>query len=300
MIPSSFPKIMQLGLKPIKDIFVDEVEITEKLDGSQFGFGLVDGQLKMRSKGTEIFVGQVQDLFIPVVDYITSIKDRLPDNVFFYGETLKRPKHNTLCYSSVPKNHFSMFGAYDIKDDDWYLYSGLENYANELDVDVVPLIFKGYIERDNTNIDNFLDRESYLGGAKIEGFVVKNYSKQTRIAQDIYTPFMAGKYVSEAFKEVHRDRWKDEETKNGKWAAFCKMYQTQARWDKAIIHLKEKGELLDDPKDIGRLLKEINFDIELEEKEIVKEYLWSVHKKELISAATRGFPEYYKQRLLND
>ena len=43
-----------MGDKQISDLFDGEVEITEKLDGSQFGFGRVDGELVIRSKGREI------------------------------------------------------------------------------------------------------------------------------------------------------------------------------------------------------------------------------------------------------
>lgn len=46
---SAFPKILHLGDKAIRDIFDEEVEITEKVDGSQFGFGIVEGELIIRS-----------------------------------------------------------------------------------------------------------------------------------------------------------------------------------------------------------------------------------------------------------
>jgi hypothetical protein len=303
MIPSSFPKIMQLGLKPVQSIFQDEVEITEKLDGSQFACGLVDGELKFRSKGCEIFDGQVQDLFIPVVEYIKSIKHLLHNNVFLYGETFKKPKHNTLCYDTIPTHHFALFGVYDLTMDHWYGYEGIISIARAIDIDVVPLLFKGKIASDCTIknvLEEFLDRTSYLGGAKVEGVVIKNYSRQMCIAKDIYTPFMAAKYVSESFKEVHRGRWNSEERPSGKWESFCATYNSTARWDKAVIHLQERGLLTDSPKDIGLLLREINNDIENEEKNIICNFLWNIHKKELLSAATKGLAEYYKQRLITD
>ena len=46
----SFPKIFELGTDYISLIADNEVEITEKIDGSQFVFGKIDGNLMTRSK----------------------------------------------------------------------------------------------------------------------------------------------------------------------------------------------------------------------------------------------------------
>lgn len=45
----SYPKVYNLGHSAIKDLFHDEVVIQEKLDGSQFSFGIVDGEFRRRS-----------------------------------------------------------------------------------------------------------------------------------------------------------------------------------------------------------------------------------------------------------
>jgi len=47
---NAFPKIFAIGTDYISNIFDDEVEITEKIDGSQFAFGKVNGELFMRIK----------------------------------------------------------------------------------------------------------------------------------------------------------------------------------------------------------------------------------------------------------
>ena len=41
----SYSKVYQIGHKVIRDIFNDEVLIEEKIDGSQFSFGVIDGVL---------------------------------------------------------------------------------------------------------------------------------------------------------------------------------------------------------------------------------------------------------------
>jgi nitrous oxidase accessory protein len=49
----------------------------------------------------------------------------------------------------------------------------------------------------------------------------------------------------------------------------------------------------------GILLKEIMKDIESEEKETIKNFLWGEFGKELLRHSIRGFPEYYKEKLLS-
>ena len=54
---TEFPKIFSLGTKYIVDIFDSPVEVTEKLDGSQFTFAKVNDILYYRSKGQMLYDG---------------------------------------------------------------------------------------------------------------------------------------------------------------------------------------------------------------------------------------------------
>ena len=67
---------------------------------------------------------------------------------------------------------------------------------------------------------------------------------------------------------------------------------------KAVQHLAEKGELTNSPTDIGNLLKEIKNDITAEEMDIIKEFLFKEFGQELLRHACGGFPEWYKQQLV--
>ena len=111
MSTGPFPKILHIGDKQISSLFDDEVEITEKVDGSQLGFGKVNGRLFIRSKGRELDLDNPDGMFKLGVEYVRSIEDKIPDNHTFYGEYLQKPKHNTLAYDRVPKNNISLFGA---------------------------------------------------------------------------------------------------------------------------------------------------------------------------------------------
>jgi hypothetical protein len=293
---SSFPKLFAIGTEYIHSLFDEPVEITEKLDGSQFGFGKTeDGDVFCRSKGKIQHIDAPDKMFQQGADYVKSIADKLPEGVTFYGEYLQKPKHSTLAYDRIPTNHIALFGIKYADGHYEHDYSVLADRAAELGIDVVPLIYAGKVDTPGELKAN-LERESYLGGQKIEGFVVKRYTPW--MFGSIVMPLMGGKYVSEAFKEVHRESWKSDNTDGGKWGRVIESFHTSARWHKAAMHLDERGELEHSPRDIGKLMKEVRLDIEAESKEEIKEQMWSIFKEQLLKRATAGLPEWYKQQLL--
>lgn len=294
---SAFPKIFAIGSPHIPHLFHDEVEVTEKIDGSQFVFGKIDGELVMRSKGAMLVAEAPQAMFKEAVEYVVSIAHKLPNNIVYYCEYLQKPKHNILAYDLIPTNHLALFGCATIAGEFITSYDGLYKEAQLLNISVVPLLFRGKID-DHEQLSNLLDTESMLGGQKIEGVVVKNYTPFLLGGQVINVT--SGKYVSERFKELHQKNWSKEHTKGGAWDVFCSQFNSPARWEKAILHLKEVGELEHSPRDIGKLIKEIQDDITSEEKESIMRMLWQLHKDDVMRAAIRGFPEWYKQQLMED
>jgi hypothetical protein len=295
---TAFPKIFAIGTDYIRDIFLEDVEITEKVDGSQFVFGKIKGEVSMRSKGCIQYAEKYDKMFTEAVEYVKVIEHLIPDNTIFYCEYLQSPKHNTLCYERTPKNWLCLFGIAGIDQKFNDKYEVLVEWANKLDIDVVPLLYRGKVSN-IAELEKLLETDSYLGKSKIEGFVVKNYYRPFLLGgQPI--PIMAGKYVSEAFKEVHRAGWTSENTGIGKWQTFKDSFRTEARWEKAIQHLKEKGEYTGTPRDIGKLLKEIQEDIKAEEIETIKAFLWKEFGQEVLRNACGGFPEWFKKKLMSE
>jgi len=290
-----FPKIFAIGTDYIRDIFKHNVEITEKLDGSQFVWGKFDDKLCLRSKGTTLYPEHPEKMFSLGIEYISSIQDRLPEGIIFYAEYLKTPSHNTLKYNRIPKNHLMLFGAADTTELFVSDYVQLQEYADLFDIECVPLIYQGNVKSPDFLL-GLMERESVLGGSHIEGVVVKNYTAKFLLGGQPM-PLMAGKFVSEKFKEVHRG-WEKKNTGKGKWETFKDSYKTEARWQKAVQHLAERGELTNSPTDIGNLLKEIKNDIAAEEMEIIKNFLWAEFGTEVLRHACGGFPEFYKQLLM--
>lgn len=296
MSTGPFPKILHIGDKQIASLFDGPVEITEKVDGSQLGFGKEYGQLFVRSKGKEQDLDNPDKMFVDAVEYIKTIKDRLPDNYAFYGEYLQKPKHNTLAYDRIPKNHIALFGVYDYETKEFYNYEAIKTWAEILGVDAIPMVFQGMATPDMV-LPLVKDRVSYLGGQNIEGVVVKAY-KPWMFLNQIPLTVMSGKYVTEAFKEVHHKNWKAENTGKGRLEVAALQYRSEARWNKAIQHLRDAGELTGTPKDIGPLIKEVKRDVIEEEKEAIKAELWSIFGEQFTKAATDGLPQWYKEKIV--
>lgn len=277
-----------------------QVELTEKLDGSQFAFGKDEsGNFSYRSKGTMIHPDNVPKLFRPAVDHVISIQDRIPNKTVFYCETLASPRHNTLAYSRVPKNHLALYGVTDfqrtkslaISRDDYI------KWADMLEIEPIPVLAVCKLDSLNQLADpKLLNRESALGGALIEGVVAKQYDTPFEFSGMVF-PFTALKYVSEQFKEKHRDN-PDWTPQVDKLQNLFAQYKTDARWHKAVQHLRDDGKLTHSPKDIGPLMKELAEDLELECKEEFKEELYRLYRKQWIAKVQSQFPDWYKKELL--
>ncbi len=309
---SAFPKIYALGKVDIQDIFKTEVEITEKVDGSQFVFGVDEkiGEIVFRSKGKEMFFEDHAKMFNKAVEYLkeyeTTIKKVLAPGTYVCAEYLQKPKHNVLAYERVPNHNLIVFGVREAGNY-WTSYDQIASLATLIGLEMVPLLHKGTL--DMTRVDkgnggysyvgyDFLKRiletvPSVLGGDfGLEGVVVKNYEQRTRFGDPT---ICCGKYVRESFKERHEKEWK---TGGDTVQEFINSFRSEARWRKAVQHLQEKGELEGSPRDIGKLMREINVDIHKEEEEEIKNFLFKHFVKEITRKAGAGFPEWYKDQLL--
>lgn len=296
MTTAAFPKILHIGDKQLSTLFDGEVEITEKVDGSQLGFGKVNGELFVRSKGKEQDLDNPDMMFIQGVEHVKTISSLIPDNFTLYGEYLQKPKHNTLAYDRIPNHHIAIFGVYNQETREFYDYDTITEWAEKLKVDAIPLLFRGKASPEMV-LEMVKEKVSYFGGQNIEGVVVKAY-KPWLFLNQIPLSVMSGKYVTEAFKEVHNKSWKAENTGKGKLEVAISQYRSEARWNKAVQHLRDNGQLTGSPRDIGELIKEVRKDISEEEKEAIKASLWSIFKNDFLGHATSGLPEWYKEKLV--
>lgn len=203
-----------------------------------------------------------------------------------------KPKHNVLAYDKTPDGHIIIFDI-STGDQEYLPYDEKVSEASKLGFQTVPVLFYGMVQS-LEHLMCFLDKESILGGAKIEGFVIKNYA---RYGAD--KKVLMAKHVSEKFKEVHRKTFKSNNPNQGDILTRLKeTYRTEARWQKAIQHLQEAGVLENSPRDIGKLIKEVQADVMEECKEEIKQALWKWAWPKINRAIIAGLPEWYKELLL--
>lgn len=287
----SYPSIFALGHRAVENLFSGPVTIEEKVDGSQFSWGLFDGELRARSKGQQLVMDAPEKMFNKAVELVVALKPLLHDGWTYRGEFLRSPHHNALTYSRVPKGHVVLFDI-NTGEEEYMLEREKKEEAERLGLEVVPTF--NVVVSGVDQIIALLENESFLGGTKIEGVVVKNYS-----LFGLDKKVLMGKYVSEAFKEVHNKTWHVTNPRRSdvvQW--LVSRYKTDARWEKGIQHLREQGVITDSPKDIGPIMKEIQADIQKECEDEIKAKLFEWAKPHILRGALAGFPLWYKDQLL--
>lgn len=313
----SYPSIYNLGHRAVRDLLNVPHVIEEKVDGSQFSFGLLSNhedhsedilageplyvseefELRVRSKGAVMLVGAPEKMFTKAVESVKERAHLLHRNWTYRAEYLAKPKHNTLAYDRIPIGHLVIFDV-STGDNEWLGPAEKRNEAERIGLECVPTLASSPSGATTTleTLRVLLDtHQSFLGGQLIEGVVIKPLV-------ELYGPdhkTLMGKFVSERFKEAHREAWKVTSPNSGDVLdQLCRRFKTEGRWLKAIQHLREAGQLQEAPQDIPALLAEIQRDLGQEEKEEIQKLLWKWAWPHVARNVTRGFPEFWKETLL--
>lgn len=291
----AYPSIFSMGHRALAELLSGPVYVEEKVDGSQFSFAVNEhGEVLARSKGATLHVDAPEKMFSKAIETVQAIASVLHPGWTYRAEYLAKPKHNTLSYSRIPERCVIVF---DINTgEECYLpYEEKRAEAERVGLECVPLLYKGMIP----SVDffrGFLDRDSVLGGTKIEGVVVKP------VGYGLYgadKKALIGKFVSEQFKEQNQGNWKvDNQGPREITEKIAETVATPARWTKAVQHLRELGQIQDSPKDIGKCLAMIQHDVEKECREDIAQMLWDWAWPQIRRKSSYGFPEWYKDQLL--
>ncbi len=289
----SYASIFNLGHGALRGLNEVTVYVEEKVDGSQFSFGVFDGEVKCRSKNNQLIVDAPDKMFGKAVEAVLARKDLLHDGWTYRGEYLSRPKHNALTYGRTPQDNIIIFDV-NTAQETYMSWDEKNREAGRINLECVPLLYEGLLDYDK--LKALLDTDSVLGGQKIEGVVIKQNPVQL-YAKD--GKALIAKFVSEAFKEVHASNWKISNPKQGDiLEVLGASLATEARWRKAAQHLREAGRLEDSPRDIGLLIKEIPDDILSDSEGQLKQALWDWAWPRLRRKSVGGVAEWYKQQLL--
>ena len=293
----SYPTIYNLGHPAVAELTKGPVIVEEKVDGSQISFGLDEnGDIQMRSKGATLNVVAPEGMFQRAVMSVMARKKQLRPGVVYRGEYLNTPHHNALTYDRVPNGNIIIFDV-GLPNEAYYTPEEKRALSKEIDMECVPVLFRGVIS-DVQQFRDMLETQSVLGGQKIEGVVIKpeHYDLFGRDKK----PLM-GKFVSEAFREVHTKTWDSEHRTKGPTDILQMLrdtYAMPARWNKAVQHLRDAGQLTNSPKDIGNLLKEVQDDTAKECEDEIKAQLFAWCWPQLRRSIVYGLPEWYKEELL--
>lgn len=287
----SYPSIYALGHSALEGMMDGPVLVEEKVDGSQFSFGVLVGEIVVRSKRKQMLIDAPEKMFTAAVETVRSIAPLLRPGWVYRGEFLRSPNHNTLAYERIPTNHLVLFDV----------CPGLETYltaqekadeAARLGLEVVPSFFHGIVSSTD-QLSELLQTDSFLGGCKIEGVVLKRYDM---FGMD--KKVLMAKFVSENFKERHKVAWK--ESNPGRKDVVERLIvelATEARFAKAAQHLRDDGTLTGSPRDIGQLIKEVQADVSKEEHDYIAQELYKWAWPQIRGALTRGLPQWYKDEL---
>lgn len=290
----SYPKVHALGHRYVKDIFKSEVVIQEKIDGSQISFGMINGQLRIKSKSVELVIDAPDKMFSLAVERIKAVEHLLTPGWTYRGEYLKKPCHNALTYATTPLNNIIIFDI-NVGHEEYLDIELLKDNCEKLRFECVPNFFRGIIENP-MDIPEMIKKTSYLGDVDMEGVVIKNYNM---FGED--KKILMAKYVCESFKEINNAAQRKVNPSKGDIIQFIiASLRNEARWLKVIQHLKESGALDHSPKDIGLLMKELDKDIREECEDFIKEELYKWAFPTIIRGARSGFPEWYKQYLIEE
>jgi hypothetical protein len=295
-----YPKIRPVGHRDIQDLLHGPVVVQEKIDGSNFAFGrTLDGELfcLSRARKLDLSEGAVGQFGPAVKHVLDAAAHKIPNGKLYRCEYLQKPHHNVLAYGRVPKGHLVLFEVEQeiacesytsIVCDDAQLHSIAEDFG----IDAAQQIATLNIGRGgslNELFEAWSKQESMLGG-EIEGVVIKNYHKT-----DAHGNILIGKMVRKEFKEVHKHKATAEKTDPA--YDIGARFGGPARWRKAVQFLRDCDGLQGEMMDMPLLMKRVRQDVELEEKDAIKELLWQHYRKNVLGATTKGLAEWYKGEL---
>lgn len=281
-----YGKVHHINHRDAKDALAGpEVVIQEKIDGSQFSFGVQDGELHCRSKGKALDLDAPEAMFASAVKTARDLYERglLAEGVRFRAEAVYKPRHNVLTYDRVPEGGMVVFDV-----DDRGPATGM---VIALGLQPVAELFRGSPKGARAYLDEgeWADVESMLGGPKVEGVVIKSYDGGRLVGR--------AKIVGDAFREVRKS--KGGKTKGGKakdWDVLQSIaadYATPMRFAKARQYLAEMGELRGDNSDIGRIVRRVQDDLTEECREEIAERLWVVQGKAILGGVAREVAPWF-------
>lgn len=188
---NNVPGKLSLSKSDVKALLTGKVTIEEKIDGANVG--IIGGNpFRMQKRGSLVDTSEHQQFnrFKAWAMNRWQLLDTIPKGTVVYGEFMWATHH--IFYDSLP----DWFICFDVLVGDKFLRrQSKEEFCKELNIEVVPLIYEGYVD-DIVHLESFIRGPSaYSSDHDREGIVIKNYRKQMR----------AKIVVPEFVKEINED-----------------------------------------------------------------------------------------------
>lgn len=267
--------------------------LQEKIDGSQFRFRVIDGELRCWSRGRQLNVTEHNHdkLFASAVESAKRLAALLPEGHVFCAEAMASRRHNIVQYDRAPSTGMVLFDVWTPQLG-YADHMGVSAWGDALGLEVAPYI-RTFGPGQFINIPALVEETrsavSMLGGP-VEGFVLKALD-----AVDRFGGLVRWKIINPSFSETKVV--KKATSQHAELFEIGKSVATAMRWQKAVNRLREKGLLRMNNSDIGQVIKEIQADIEKEELDVIKARLWVGARKDIFRGALDGFPGWYQAQL---
>ena len=292
-----YGKIYNLSHREVEGFLTEECVIEEKVDGSQFSFGVFDGELRVFSRRVELTNQDPPKDFRAAIQSVREAHDAhgLVDGWTYRGECVARKQHNTLVYERTPKGNVIIF---EIDKGNQKLLSYEDKYAEatRIGFETVPMFFIGNVTQEV--LDQCMKQKPFLGGEMMEGVVIKRVPDKVIDGRD--KKVLMAKFVSDKFKERHDKEWnKDKVARREIPVVIAQQFSTPARWEKAAQRIRDEGKLeTENPlRNIPLIIKEVWRDIEEEEMDTIKDQLYNHFKKDIQRQSVKGIPNWWKDKL---
>lgn len=263
-LAKKYHKIPNLYRTESQEIFnLEEVVVTEKIDGTNFSFGLVNGEPRMNSRNNQVW-GVKKEALQPFhnVDFdgsgfVSAFMEefglnffdllREYDNLLIYGEFYGQGVQNRVNYG--PEKKFTFFDAYDLNKRAWLSYNEFVELTRLLGLPTVPKLYIGppklsvferLLNQDSKlGIDNGVAQSPNLQ----EGIVIKGLNGETnKWGERIIT-----KYKQERFSEIRKTTKKKKEFSQEENSLVahaeyvCEKYLTEGRLDNCLEKLRAQN-----------------------------------------------------------
>ena len=238
-----YTKIKAIGADEIKELLTlsDLAVVEVKLDGgnarttlNETGDGLIFGSRTNTlpydaDTNGWLFVGAMKQAF-------EKYPDKFVKGIQYISESMQK---HTLTYTKVPLT--VGYDCIDLSTGEYLPYEQSKKLFEDIGIPFVHIhCVKPANELTVDELVEYIKQPVYRDGAE-EGVVVKVYSTKNRFGRPMF-----GKIVTDDFKVQNRKAFGENQPKKPKGLEnrIAEMYFTPARFEKAIQHFKQEGELI--------------------------------------------------------